>query len=40
MKKLLKKLTDYEKDQYHKENMIAANLVLVNTKKCLNHIMN
>ena len=31
--KTVKKLTDYEKDQYHKENMIAANLVLVNTKK-------
>lgn len=31
--KTVKKLTDYEKDQYHKENMIAADLVLVNTKK-------
>lgn len=31
--KTVKKLTDHEKDQYHKENMIAADLVLVNTKK-------
>ena len=31
--KTVKKLTDFEKDQYHKENMIAAGLVLVDTKK-------
>ena len=31
--KTVKKLTDIEKNQYHKENMVAAGLVLVNTDK-------
>ena len=31
--KTVKNLTDIEKNQYHKENMVAAGLVLVNTDK-------
>ena len=31
--KTVKNLTDNEKNQYHKENMVAAGLVLVNTDK-------
>jgi uncharacterized protein (DUF2236 family) len=31
--KTVKKLSNEEKDKYHKENMIAADLVLVDTKK-------
>ena len=31
--KTVKKLTDNEKNQYHKENMVAAGLVLVDTDK-------
>jgi len=31
--KTVKKLTDAEKNQYHKENTVAAKLVLVNTSK-------
>ena len=33
MRKLLKNLTEDEKDQYHEENMIAAELVLVDIKQ-------